>query len=74
MPFTSSHRARIIGPIAYQTGVGDRQHLPLGPCLIEGQSDHSFDVIWGQYGQKSASLPQEAIQTAREQGHLVLLD
>jgi hypothetical protein len=74
MPFSQSHRARITGPIAYETGVGDRQHLPLGPCVVEGQPDLSVDVIWGQYGQKSASLPRAALLNAQDQGHLVLLD
>jgi hypothetical protein len=74
MPFTTTHRARITGPIAYDTGVGDRQHLPLGPCLIEDQPDQSVDVIWGQYGQKSASLPIETMQSAKDLGNLVLLD
>jgi hypothetical protein len=54
--------------------VGDRQHIPLGPCVIEGQGSESVDVIWGQHGQKSASLPMEAMQSAHDQGNLVLLD
>jgi hypothetical protein len=74
MPHCSTHRARITGPIAFNTGVGDTQHIPLGPCVIEGQADASVDIIWGQYGQKSASLPLEAMQSAKDQGHLVLLD
>ena len=74
MSASTSHRARITGPIAYETGVGDRQHIPLGLCVVEGLDDQSFDIIWGQYGQKSASLAQEAMQSARDQGHLVLLD
>ncbi len=74
MPFSSTHRARITGPIPYETGIGDRQHIPLGPCMIEGQADQSVDVIWGQYGQKSASLPIDAMQSACDQGNLVLLD
>jgi hypothetical protein len=74
MPFTTTHRARITGPVAYQAGMGDRQHIPLGPCVIEGQGGGSVDVIWGQYGQKSASLPVAALQGAKDQGNLVLLD
>jgi hypothetical protein len=74
MPFTTTHRARITGPIPYDTDVGDCGHIPLGPCLIEGQTDQSVDVIWGQYGQKSASLPVEALRSAKDQGNLVLLD
>jgi hypothetical protein len=74
MPITTTHRARVTGPIAYETGAGERQHIPLGPCLIEGQGDQSVDVIWGQYGQKSASLPMADMQSAANQGNLVLLD
>jgi hypothetical protein len=74
MPFSTTHRARITGPISYEAGIGDRQHIPLGPCVIEGQGGESVDVIWGHYGQKSASLPVQAMQSAREQGNLVLLD
>jgi hypothetical protein len=74
MSASTTHRARITGPIAFETGVGDRQHIPLGPCVVEGLDDQSFDIIWGQYGQKTASLPLEAMQSARDQGHLVLLD
>jgi hypothetical protein len=74
MPFSTTHRARITGPIPYETGVGDRQHIPLGPCVIEGQAGESVDVIWGQHGQKSASLPMADMQSAKDQGNLVLLD
>lgn len=74
MSFSTTHRVRITGPIAYETGVGDRQHIPLGTCTMEEQQDQSINVIWGLYGQKLASLPLEAMQSAKEQGNLVLLD
>lgn len=74
MTFLSTRRARITGPVAYQTGVGDRQHIPLGPCLIEGLDGKFVDVIWGQLGQRCASLPVEAMQSAKDRGNLVLLD
>jgi hypothetical protein len=74
MHYSQIHRARITGPIAYETGVGDRQHLPLGPCIVEDQKDQSVDVIWGQYGQKCASLPRDVLQSAKDLGNLVLLD
>jgi hypothetical protein len=74
MPSSTTHRARVTGPIPYHTGVGDRQHIPLGACLIEQQDEKSIAIIWGAYGQKCASLPLEAMQSAQTQGNLVLLD
>jgi hypothetical protein len=74
MTFTTTHRARVTGPVPFDTGIGDRQHIPLGACLIERQNEKSIDIIWGAYGQKSASLPMEALQSAQDQGNLVLLD
>jgi hypothetical protein len=74
MSFSSTHCARITGPIPYETAVGGRQHIPLGPCVIEGKAGECVDVIWGRHGQKSASLPMADMQSAREQGNLVLLD
>jgi hypothetical protein len=74
MPLSTPHRARITGPVPYETGIGDRQHIPLGTCEIEPQGEHSIDIFWGRYGQECASLPLAALQSARDQGNLVLLD
>ena len=70
----TTHRARIVGPIPYGAGSGRRQHIPIGPCLVECLGGPSIDIIWGTRGQCSVALPVEAIETARDQGKLVLLD
>jgi hypothetical protein len=70
----TTHRARVTGPIAYLAGSGRKQNIPIGPCLIESLGGHSIDIIWGARGQSSVALPVEAIQAAKDQGHLVLLD
>jgi hypothetical protein len=70
----TTRRARIVGPVAYRAGSGRRQHIPIGPCLVEGLGGRSIDIVWGARGQSSVALPVEEIQAARDQGHLVLLD
>ncbi len=70
----TTHCARITGPITYPADDGRKQHIPLGPCLIEGIGGPSIDIIWGERGQSSAALPVEDIRAARDHGHLVLLD
>jgi hypothetical protein len=42
--------------------------------MIERMDAKSIDIIWGPQGQKSATLPLEAVQNAKELGNLVLLD
>lgn len=70
----TTHRARITGPVAYVSGSGRKQNIPIGPCLVEGLCGRSIDIIWGTRGQSSVALPVEEIEAARSQGRLVLLD
>lgn len=70
----TTHCARITGPVSYLSGKGRRQHIPIGPCLVESLGGRSIDIIWGAHGQRSVELPIEEIQAARDRGHLVLLD
>jgi hypothetical protein len=70
----TTHRARITGPVAYRSGSGRKQNIPIGPCLIESMGGRSIDVIWGSRGQSSVALTLDAIKAARDDGHLVLLD
>ncbi len=69
-----THRARITGPVTYQSGSGRKQHIPIGPCLVEGSGGQLIDIIWGARGQSSVALPVEEIEAAQTHGHLVLLD
>jgi hypothetical protein len=69
-----THRARITGPIPYVTGRGRQQNIPVGPCLVESLGERAIDIIWGTRGQSCAALPIEAMEAAKNQGHLVLLD
>jgi len=66
--------ARITGPVHYQAQDGRSLDIPLGPCLVEQLDDRLIDIIWGANGQRSAALPVEEVASARDQGHLVLLD
>jgi len=70
----TTHSARITGPVSYRAGSGRRQHIPIGPCLVENLGGRSIDIIWGSRGQSSAALPVEEVEAARNHGHLVLLD
>jgi hypothetical protein len=70
----TTHRARITGPVAYLSGNGRKQNIPIGPCLVEILGGQSIDIIWGTRGQSSVALPIEAIEAAQDHGHLVLLD
>ena len=70
----TTQSARITGPIPYKANNGDAQNIPLGPCLIERLDDRLIDIIWGADGQRSAALPLEAVESAEQQGNLVLLD
>lgn len=69
-----THRARITGPISYQTGSGRKQNIPIGPCLVESLGGQEIDIIWGTRGQSCVALPIEEIEAAQDHGHLVLLD
>lgn len=70
----ATHRARITGPVSYQSGSGRRQNIPIGPCLVESLGGRFVDIIWGARGQSSVALPVEEIEAARDHGHLVLID
>ena len=70
---TSTHSARIIGPVAYVHD-GKAGHIPVGPCLVERRDSGAVDIIWGARGQRSASLPASEVKAAEDIGHLVLLD
>jgi len=70
----TTHSARITGPVSYRAGSGRRQHIPIGPCLVENLGGHSIDIVWGTRGQSSAALPIEEVEAAQDHGHLVLLD
>ena len=70
----ATHHARIAGPIAYRSGTGHKQNIPIGPCLVEDTGGQSIEVIWGPNGQNSAKLPIEKARAARDHGQLVVLD
>ena len=71
---TTTHRARIMGPISYRSGAGRNQNIPIGPCLVDVTGGQAIEIIWGASGQSSVALPVEEVRAARDQGHLVLLD
>jgi len=66
--------ARITGPVSYTAANGHAHNIPLGPCLVERLDDRLIDIIWGTQGQRSAALPLEEVESARQQGNLLLLD
>lgn len=70
----TTHRARIVGPVAYLAGTGRKQNIPIGPCLVESLGGRSIDIVWGSRGQRSVALPVEEIEAAQERGNLLLLD
>ena len=71
---TTTHSARITGPVAYLGKTGRQENVPLGPCLVEQGDGPLVDIIWGAQGQNSAALPVEELASAEDSGHLVLLD
>ena len=70
----TTHLARITAPISYATGGGRKQHIPVGPCMVESHGDQAIDIVWGERGQRSAVLPLAEAEVARNQGQLVLID
>jgi len=70
----TTHSARITSPVSYLAAGGQRQQIPMGPCLVESEGGPSVDIIWGEQGQSSAALPIEALKAAWATGTLVLLD
>jgi hypothetical protein len=71
---STTHLARITGPVPYLAGSGRQQNIPLGPCLLETTNGRSVDITWGARGQSSVALTIEQILAAKEHGCLVLLD
>ena len=69
-----THCARITIPMPYVALGGRVQNIPVGPCLIESGGKRSIDIVWGPDGQNLVSMPLEVIETARDDGRLVLLD
>jgi hypothetical protein len=70
---STTRNARITGAVTYQSAEGDMRHIPLGPCLLQRHDHQSVDIVWGLHGQKSTALPVETVQSARQQGNLLLL-
>lgn len=70
----TTHSARVTTPMPYVSLVGRVQNIPVGPVLIESFGERSSDIVWGASGQNFASLPIEVIESARDDGRLVLLD
>lgn len=71
---TGTRQARILGPVSYLSGNGQKRNIPIGPCLVEAMGGRSIDIIWGTRGQSSVALPIEEIEAAQDQGNLALLD
>lgn len=69
----TTRNARITGAVSYQSADGDMHHIPLGPCLLQRHDSRLVDIVWGLHGQRSAALPVETVQSARQQGNLLLL-
>lgn len=70
----TTRSARITGPVAYTAANGHAHNIPLGPCLVQRLDDGQVDVIWGAQGQRSVALPAEEVESARQQGRLLLLE
>lgn len=71
---STTHSARITGPLAYFGEGGRQQSIPLGPCLVEQGDGPLVDIVWGARGENSAALPIEVMTSAEVSGNLVLLD
>jgi hypothetical protein len=69
----TTHRARITSPISYRAGSRRKQHIPIGPCLVESMGRQRLDIVWGARGQRSVALPIEEIEVALDHGHLGFL-
>jgi hypothetical protein len=70
----ATHSARVTTPMPYVAIGGRMQNIPVGPVLIESFGNRSMDIVWGADGQNFVSLPVEVIETARDDGRLILLD
>ena len=70
----ATHNARVTSPMHYVALGGRTKNIPIGPVLIESFGQRSIDVVWGAEGENFVSLPIDVIETARDDGRLVLLD
>lgn len=70
----TTRSARVTTPMPYVALGGRMQNIPVGPVLIEAMANRSIDIVWGTDGQNFVSLPIEVVETARNDGRLVLLD
>ena len=70
----TTHNARVTTPLPYVSLGGRMQNIPIGPVLIESSDERSADIVWGSDGQNFVSLPIEVLETAQNDGKLVLLD
>lgn len=70
----TTHSARITGPVSCLQSDGRHRNVPLGPCLVEQGDGPLVDIVWGAKGENSATLGVEAMASAADSGHLVLLD
>ncbi len=70
----TTHSARVTRPMPYVALGGRMQNIPIGPVLIESFDERSSDIVWGADGQNFVLLPVEVLETAVNDGRLVLLD
>lgn len=56
---TTTHSARITGPVPCGAASGHQGNIPLGPCLVERLGNQLIDIIWGSRGQRSAAFALE---------------
>ena len=71
---TTTHIARITGPVPYLAAGGSLLNIPLGPCLLEQVDGQAVDIVWGERGQSCATVPLKEVEDAQHNGHLTLLD
>ena len=70
----STHSARITVPLPYGLASGKLKNIPVGPCLVENLGGTLIDIVWGAHGERSAAVPVEWVEAAKQRGSLVLLD
>ena len=66
--------ARITGPVHYSGEGGHDALIPVGPCLVERLDGGSVHIVWGENGDKTASLSFQALEAAEDNGHLIVID
>jgi len=70
----TTHCGRITGPVNYPGAGGRQAFIPLGPCLVEQLDGRLVDIYWGETGDETAALTFEALESAEDHGHLIVLD